>query len=378
MTRDEYLLLFEKYRAGIATPAEVKMLMHYEDEFELENLSGADTDDAAGRRILKKLNKSTRVKVSKFRFRGKWVAAAAMLLLFISAVLLLNKNSISPAKTSLQTATQHNQIKPGLNQATLTLADGKTIALNDVKVGAVLKHGNISIKKQKNGLMQFALATVNPAAQAVEFNTVSTPAGGQYQVVLPDGSKVWLNSSSSLKFPTVFTGGERRVELSGEGYFEVAKNRELPFKVKFNNQEVEVLGTHFNIMAYKEDEASRTTLLEGSVRISKSGVKKILVPGDQALVTGIGSNMDIQQVNTEAVVAWKNGMFIFNNENIKTIMTQLARWYNIDVVYQGSIKDKEYGIRMARSKSLAEILKNIELTGTIHFKTEGRRVTVME
>jgi len=378
MTRDEYLLLFEKYRAGIATPAEVKMLMHYEDEFELENPSGADTDDAAGRRILKKLNKSTRVKVSKFRFRGKWVAAAAVLLLFISAVLLLNKNSISPVKTNLQAAKQHNQIKPGLNQATLTLADGKTIALNDVKVGAVLKHGNISIKKQKNGLMQFALATVNNAAQAVEFNTVSTPAGGQYQVVLPDGSKVWLNSSSSLKFPTVFTGGERRVELSGEGYFEVAKNRELPFKVKFNNQEVEVLGTHFNIMAYKEDEASRTTLLEGSVRISKSGVKKILVPGDQALVTGIGSNMDIQQVNTEAVVAWKNGMFIFNNENIKTIMTQLARWYNIDVVYQGSIKDKEYGIRMARSKSLAEILKNIELTGTIHFKTEGRRITVME
>lgn len=378
MTRDEYLLLFEKYRAGIATPAEVKMLMHYEDEFELENPSGADTDDAAGRRILKKLNKSTRVKVSKFRFRGKWVAAAAVLLLFISAVLLLNKNSISPVKTNLQAAKQHNQIKPGLNQATLTLADGKTIALNDVKVGAVLKHGNISIKKQKNGLMQFALATVNNAVQAVEFNTVSTPAGGQYQVVLPDGSKVWLNSSSSLKFPTVFTGGERRVELSGEGYFEVAKNRELPFKVKFNNQEVEVLGTHFNIMAYKEDEASRTTLLEGSVRISKSGVKKILVPGDQALVTGIGSNMDIQQVNTEAVVAWKNGMFIFNNENIKTIMTQLARWYNIDVVYQGSIKDKEYGIRMARSKSLAEILKNIELTGTIHFKTEGRRITVME
>jgi len=212
----------------------------------------------------------------------------------------------------------------------------------------------------------------------VAFNTISTPVGGQYTVVLPDGSKVWLNAASSLKFPTAFTGTERRVELTGEGYFEVAKNKHMPFKVNFNREEVEVLGTHFNISAYPDEAVTRTTLLEGSVRISKNNIKKILVPGQQAISSMQTGGFNIAEVNTDEAIAWKNGLFLFHNENIRSIMKKIARWYNVDVNYQGSFTNQEYGGRISQSKNLSEILKNLELTGTIHFKIEGRRVTVME
>jgi transmembrane sensor len=195
---------------------------------------------------------------------------------------------------------------------------------------------------------------------------------------LPDGTKVWLNAASSLHFPTAFTGGERRVELTGEGYFEVAKNKHLPFKVAFNDQEVQVLGTHFNIMAYPNEEASQTTLLEGSVSITKRNISRLLVPGQQAKSTIGSAGFDIKQVDTQEAVAWKNGEFLFKNTNIQSIMRQLARWYDVDVAYQGNLQNMVFGGRMSKSKNISEVLKNLELTGTIHFKIEGRRVTVME
>ncbi|MDB5010807.1 MAG: anti-FecI sigma factor, FecR, partial [Mucilaginibacter sp.] len=171
---------------------------------------------------------------------------------------------------------------------------------------------------------------------------------------------------------------ERKIELTGEAYFEVAKNKEKPFKVKFNDQEVEVLGTHFDIKAYSDDPDTKTTLLEGSVKISRNNIKQILAPGQQAVSDASSKGFNIQKANIQEVMAWKNGYFMFNSLSIQSIMKQASRWYDVDVVYQGNMTDKEYGGRISKYKNISELLKNLELTGTIHFKIEGRRVTVMQ
>ncbi len=215
-------------------------------------------------------------------------------------------------------------------------------------------------------------------SEVIGYNTITIPRGGQYQVILPDGTKVWLNSASSLKYPTVLLVNERKVERTGEGYFEVAKNKNMPFKVKFNEEEVEVLGTHFNIMAYTDEGETRATLLEGSVKISKGEFSKVLVPGEQTISQNNQANFTVRPADIESVLAWKNGIFSLQNSGIHQIMRQIARWYDVDVVYQGNLEDKVYGGRVSKSKNISEILRNLELTGTIHFKVEGRRITVME
>jgi ferric-dicitrate binding protein FerR (iron transport regulator) len=199
--------------------------------------------------------------------------------------------------------------------------------------------------------------------------------------MLPDGTRVWLNAASSLKYPAGFTGKERLVELTGEGYFVVTKNKQMPFKVKFNNEEVEVLGTHFDIMAYEEEGESRTTLLEGSVKISKGPLKKILIPGDQAICPNNQNDFTIKRADTASVLAWKEGIFSLQNTSIHQIMRQIARWYDVDVIYMANAKDLEdkiYGGRVSKSNDMTEVLRNLELTGTIHFKVDGRRVMVMQ
>jgi len=383
MTRDEYLQLFQKFLAGNATPDEVEKIMSYQDDFDLADLA-VSTDDTEqqlrGQRILHQISDTIAKQNSASKYNHLWLAAAVILTITsIGLLFLKDYQPATPQKVAAKTSILHD-VKPGTNKALLTLENGKQIALNDMSTGTVLKQGHIAVVKQKNGLLQYQVTSNAGSAQnlPVEYNTISTPVGGEYSVVLPDGSKVWLNAASSLKFPTAFNGNERRVELTGEGYFEIAKNKHKPFKVKFNNEEVEVLGTHFNIMAYQDDAITRTTLLEGSVSISKNNVKKVLVPGQQA-IGGLQTNgFSIKEVSTEEAVAWKNGLFLFRNENIRSIMKKIARWYNIDVYYQGTLANQEFGGRVSKSKNLSEILKNLELTGTIHFKVDGRRVTVME
>jgi len=383
MTRDEYLQLFQKFLAGNATPDEVEKIMSYQDDFDLAD-SAVSTDETEqqlrGQRILHQISDTIAKQNSASKYNHLWLAAAVILTITsIGLLFLKDYQPATPQKVTAKTSIFHD-VKPGTNKALLTLEDGKQIALNDMSTGTVLKQGHIAVVKQKNGLLQYQVTSNAGSAQnlPVEYNTISTPVGGEYSVVLPDGSKVWLNAASSLKFPTAFNGNERRVELTGEGYFEIAKNKHKPFKVKFNNEEVEVLGTHFNIMAYQDDAVTRTTLLEGSVSISKNNVKKVLVPGQQAIGGLQAAGFSIKEVSTEEAVAWKNGLFLFRNENIRSIMKKIARWYNIDVYYQGTLANQEFGGRVSKSKNLSEILKNLELTGTIHFKVDGRRVTVME
>ena len=196
-------------------------------------------------------------------------------------------------------------------------------------------------------------------------------------MVLSDGTKVWLNAASSLKFPSSFIGRNRTVELTGEAYFEVAKNKEMPFIVKFNDANIEVLGTHFDIKAYN-DEETKATLAEGSIRISKNSQQKILVPGQQVVVSKEEGNLEVSQANMDEALAWVNGYFIFHDASIENIMKTVARWYDVDVTYAAVIKNKKFGGRVSKYKNISDLLKNIELTGTIHFKVEGRRVTVIQ
>jgi len=202
--------------------------------------------------------------------------------------------------------------------------------------------------------------------------------GGEYQVVLADGTKVWLNALSSIRFPTSFKGSERKVEITGEAYFEVAKNARMPFRVIGGSQTVEVLGTHFNINAYPDESAVATTLLEGSVKVAMhDGQAKVLKPGEQALIFKENNSFRVKEVDAEDAVAWKNGYFQFNDDDLKTIMNQLSRWYNVEIVYQQANLDQKFGGTISRSKNLSQVLRILELTGNVRFRVEGRRITVM-
>jgi hypothetical protein len=308
------------------------------------------------------------------------VAAAILIIVSIGTFFYLNyidrpisKQTISKVK---------NDISPGGNKATLTLADGRKISLTDAENGQLAEQSGIKINKTADGQLVYTLSNSENSSHLPSYNIIETPPGGQYQVNLPDGSKVWLNSASSLRYPVRFTGTERRVEISGEAYFEVAHNSKMPFRVINNSQTVEVLGTHFNIMAYSDESSINTTLLEGSVKIIKENKSKIISPGQQTRV--MNGNIDVLTVDVNEAVAWKDGFFMFKNEDIQSIMRKISRWYNLEVQYQGTIPKKSFGVKISRSRNVSEVLEVLESTGSIHFEiipgnTLGRerRIIVM-
>lgn len=306
---------------------------------------------------------------------------------YLSAAVLLIVAGFSiyffAIKTKMEDQHQQAAILPGKNNATLTLADGKKVNLNEVGNGALLKQSGIQITKSADGqLLYKVLNDAEKTSKLVSYNLVETPRGGQYQIILPDGTKVWLNAASSLRFPLSFASMEdRKVELKGEAYFEVTKDKTHPFKVINEGQEVKVLGTHFNINSYKDEGAIKTTLLEGSVVVTsdyaKNGVKEEvkIKPGEQAILTDKGLN--VVEKDVEEVMDWKNGDFIFQKESLKQIMSRVGRWYNVDVAYE---KDVNTGLtfsgQMSRSKNIKEILTNLESTGEIEFEISGSKIKV--
>jgi len=276
-------------------------------------------------------------------------------------------------------------VLPGGNKAVLTLADGASISLDSAHDGILTEQGRAKVVKLKNG--QLAYHTERPGTVNAPplYNTVSTPRGGQYAVTLPDGTKVWLNASSSLRFPTAFTGNTRNVELTGEAYFEVAENHSAPFKVAIFSgargsgetpKLVEVLGTSFNVMAYDDEDAVKTTLLEGAIKVLSGAKESVLKPGQQAQsphdLPGIRVICD---ADVEAAVAWKNGYFNFKKADIRTVMRQLSRWYDVDVRYQGNGQDRIFWGGMQRNLPLSAVFRILEKSG-VEFKIEGRTVTV--
>ncbi len=313
------------------------------------------------------------------------IAAAAVILITLSVALFYtNKNTfISSGKSDFSKYDQ----KPGGNHAVLTLADGSEIELTDATVGKIAEQAGLSIQQTADGQIVYEVASTakSTGENGVEAgsNMVSTPKGGQYQVNLPDGTKVWLNASSSLKFPTAFTDNNKRiVTLTGEGYFEVAKST-MPFIVKTKDQEVEVLGTHFNISSYTNDIETKTTLLEGKVKVEQlndvSAVHTadgiVLKPGQQASLKA--GQLNVKSVDVAAEIAWKNGYFIFKDEDVRSIMRKIERWYNVEVVYAKDFQNRSFEGSISRFKNVSEVLRKFELTGNIHFKMEERRITVM-
>lgn len=305
-----------------------------------------------------------------------WSAAAAVLLIVLTALFVFNRHKPDHYSNKVLASTL-KQIVPGGNNATLTLANGATINLNQISNGVIARNGEIAITKKEDGQLVYSAAVdQNDIDDKISFNTVSVPRGGQYQVVLPDGTNIWLNSESSLTYPVKFKGLERHVELKGEAYFEVAQDRRMPFTINANNVNIKVLGTHFNVMAYGNEPSVKTTLLEGSVMLNSHDRQALLVPGQQAAVANSGGKIDVNYVNTDDAVSWKNGYFVFRNENLVSIMRKVARWYDVDVEYESDVSHVVFGGSVSRAKNIEELLNNIQLTGSVHFKIEGRRVIV--
>ncbi|RYG02646.1 MAG: DUF4974 domain-containing protein, partial [Chitinophagaceae bacterium] len=306
----------------------------------------------------------------------KRLATAAIITLIIGLSVFYYQTERKPiVKTQTQIA---NDIKPGGNRATLTLANGKVITLDDASNGKLAEQNGIVITKTKDGQLSYAASS--KAGLTPEFNTIVTPKGGQYQIHLPDGSKVWLNAASSLKYPTHFTGNERKVTLTGEAYFEVAKassSKNMPFVVSTGAQTVTVLGTHFNINAYNDDYAYQTTLLEGSVKINyiikDYGKTVTLNPGEQSNVDGEG--LSVKTVNAADAIAWKNGFFLFKDADLKMVMKSISRWYDIEVEYDGQLPNTMFSGEIHRNLTLNQVFEILSFY-KVHFKVEGKRIIV--
>lgn len=302
----------------------------------------------------------------------KRIAAAVVLVFFISGVVYRygggKKNELAEKKVESPAI-----ILPGGNRAMLTMADGNVIVLDSMQNGLLSQQGNTNIKKQGASLVYHTASPVDP--EEAVFNTLSTPRGGQYQLTLPDGSRVWLNAASSLHFPVAFTGSARDVELTGEAYFEIAENKAKPFRVKVGGMSVEVLGTHFNVKAYKEEDAIRTSLLEGKVKVVKEGLTDMLQPGQQAILHTASGGYKKINVNMDGVVAWKNGLFQFDGDDITGIMRQIDRWYDVEVVYPDKVPVRRFEGKISRNAQLTDVLHILELSG-VKFKVEGKTITV--
>lgn len=323
----------------------------------------------------------------------KRLAVAAVLVLVLGGIgwWVASRNSSEHEVAQVNTTNKETAITPGGNKAILKLSDGTEIILDSAGEGTLAQQGQAKVIKLKEGELSY-MSSANPSAETV-YNTVTTPRGGQYQLTLADGSKVWLNASSSLRFPAVFSGKERRVELTGEGYFEVAKNAALPFHVQTNKIDVEVLGTHFNINSYTDEPAIRTTLLEGSVKVGnrqwaagrgeKAEKSVVLKPGEQAIAVASPLTTDHSPLtinhspDLEQVVAWKNGLFQFKGADIATVLRQAARWYDVQFDIKGSVSTRFSG-QISRSANIDQLLKILELTGKVKFEIHGKTIIVKE
>jgi len=368
-------ILINKYREGNCTPEEEALVEHWyeqiqEGNFDLpESLAIVDLDE-----VWRKLG----IIKEKSRLQKLWapikIVASIAVILGIGVYFYTSRFDHPVTKDTIVA-----DIQPGADKAVLILADGRKISLNDAVDGELAKQGNTSIVKTADGELVYSIdGRAQREAGPLIYNTIETPKGGKYHIRLPDGSVVWLNAASTLKYPTSFNGQSvRRIEMTGEAYFEVVHNTEVPFVVKTGTQEVQVLGTRFNINGYSNELSVNTTLIAGSVKVSiPESPYVILKPNQQAIF--VKGDLKVKEVDADGTISWVNGDFNFKDENIRSIMRKLERWYDIDVVYEGNISDVDFGAEISRKRTLLQVLKILEKTGGVHFKVEGRRITVMQ
>jgi transmembrane sensor len=294
----------------------------------------------------------------------RWSAAASLL-----AILLLCWFLFKPAPTP-----GYSIIRPGGNKAILTLANGQTIVLNNAQNGVLGQQGAARVIKVDSGLLSYQAAGTS---NEVQYNTITTPKGGQFQVILPDGSRVWLNAASSLRFPTTFTSEERTVSLTGEAYFDVVPQPEKSFTVAVNHIKVAVLGTTFNIMAYAEEKKTSTTLVTGSVKVSNGNNQVVITAGQEAILLTGNTQLTTNNANITAAIAWKDGKFLFNETDIYTIMRQVARWYDVDIRYEGDLTGITLSGGISRQQYITQLLEILQTTGNVKFELKGKQIIVM-
>lgn len=375
MNETEILTLLQKYQSGTLSSQEKDKLdawYLYKARNSSIQLNEYELEDSY------ELLKSKLPVQQKSKVISLWprvAVAASFAVLLGSGIFYFTQ----PKQDVVQVAEKPQEIAPGGNRGILTLSNGKQIVLSDISAKDTIskEEDEVTIKMNADGTITYI---VNPNADDSKddvdsFNTLSTPTGGQYNIVLADGTKVFLNAVSSIKYPTQFNGDQRVVELDGEAYFEVAKNKNKPFIVKSGVHNIEVLGTHFNVHAYDNESAIKTTLLEGSVAVSSKNQKIVLKPGQQSSVSANSNKIGIKEVDTEAAIAWKNGRFKFDNADLKSVMKQLERWYGIKVEYRGDVSDVRFNGGTFRNKNLSEVLKVLELSN-IKFKVEGKTIIV--
>jgi transmembrane sensor len=390
-------LFLEKFASGINTEAEHQQFIEWtktasvaEVEAILEeyNITVAENYSSAGevhsnlvshieaaidQHELGKEKKYKNGKIIHWRFLYRIVAASFIIFISGTAAYFALRTTKHNVISEAQPKQLKNELTPGGNKAILTLSDGSTVILDDAKNGQVAQQGGVQVSKLAKGQLVYNASAGKPTE--VVFNTLTTPRGGQFKLTLPDGSEVWLNAASSITYPTAFVSNERKVEISGEAYFEIMHNAAKPFKVSVNGMEVKVLGTHFNINAYNDEASVKTTLLEGSVSLIKGDAVAMLKSGQQAQLGNSENIKVIDNVDVDQVVAWKNGYFSFNRADLKTVMRQIARWYDVEISYEGKIPERQFGGKIDRNSNASEVLRILE-ESKVHFRIEEKKIIV--
>lgn len=388
--------LFRKYLDNQCSPEELRTLFTYfdhpENEIKLRELvfdtlqdSYTENDDLHWQPATEKIFVSLKSQLHPGEkkvipiYKRTWIqiAAAVVLAIGIFSIYTYFNNSETNKPVLTENKPSDSPVVSGGNKAFLTLADGSIVDLTTLSGEIVASQGNINIKKVADGQLLYLISKEKSAKTL--YNNIETPKGGQYQVTLSDGTRVWLNAASTINFPVAFTGTEREVSLTGEAYFEVAENKSMPFKVKTGTTEIEVLGTHFNVNAYTDEPTVKTTLLEGKVKVTGLVMNdsRTINPGEQAQINAKGQMNVVKESGAEDVIAWKNGNFNFNNADLETTLRQIARWYDVEIVFEGTVSKKKFNGEMQRNLSITQVLRLLE-TNNIFCRLEGRKLIVLK
>ena len=379
MTNERFKALAAKCQDGTATEAEreafnqaCRLLANRYIDWNSELMGDEET-------VKSKLYSSITARIASTQSNGKirrlyLYAAAAVVLAFLTVggYRLLHE----PTPQKIVVRNKINDLKPGENKATLTLANGQKIVLTKNLVGQLSRQGNMNVSMNANGTVAYTAAADGQTKNAsTAYNTLTTKKGEQFPLILADGTQVILDAASSITFPVSFTGKQRLVSITGQAYFKVVHNERQPFQVSVKGQTIRDIGTEFNINAYDDEGIVKTTLLEGSVKVAKAGESVVLIPGQQSQVTDNSSTIVVKNADIQSVVAWKNGLFEYNNASIQEVMRQIARWYNVDIEYEGTVPQREFSGKMQRDLNASQVLDLLSFT-RIHFKIEGKKIIV--
>lgn len=391
MDKNEFLRLVDLYVAGKASEEQEEMLLRFFDSFQADARWGEQMTplrEELESRMLSRLMTSIQAQQSAahrsshaFNRSILFRVAAAVVLLLAAGSLYFFSGSVKTWYALKDKKEIVEPLQPGGNKALLRLADGSTIVLNKATNGVLAMQGSTAVKKTDEGELIYVSNPADGAGHS-KINVIETPKGGQYQLTLPDGTRVWLNSESSLSFPTCFGPDERRVELRGEAYFEVAANYKpgakvrKPFFVKSGAMTIEVLGTHFNITAYPGAARQEATLMEGSVMVEAGKVRRKISPGQQAFIERSASSLKVREVNLESILAWKEGLFMFDNTDIDEAMQQIEKWYDAELVYVGQKPEVAFTGVLPRSSEVSEVLDLLESAQGVNFTVQGKKIIV--